>query len=221
MNQKLYLSATLERATRIDAAGVLRGVAVITEGPARGHLDRKSGKPIHIDRASLESIRKCAAEYADGLKVKMTHDGEVGDIVGVLREFRIEGTVLRADFHLLKTTPHRGYILEIAQTMPDQFGLSVAFRGVHEVRGNLAMARCEEIFSADLVSEPAANRSLFSKPRTRRSASTPAKFEHLVAAFTATLGSKTEAIRFCVSAYPREHHNFIFRTNEGGERISL
>lgn len=156
--QDLFQLATALGRGEIDAAaGVVRGVAVITEGPARGHFDRKSGNQIMVDSATLESIAKCAAEYKDGLKVKMTHDGDAADIVGVLRNFHVDGKTLRADFHLLQSTPHRAYILEIAAEMPESFGLSVAFSGVREIVGKYAMARCSEIFSADLVSEPAAN----------------------------------------------------------------
>lgn len=142
----------------IDAeAGVIKGVAVITEGPALGHTDFGTGLPIFADATTLREVHACASAFEGGLKVKMTHGGDAADIVGVLRDFRIDGPVLRADFYSLKTTPHRDYIFEIAETVPHAFGLSIAFSGERDVVGEQAMARCAEIYSADLVSEPAAN----------------------------------------------------------------
>jgi hypothetical protein len=133
-------------------AGIIRGVAVVTEGVAKGH-------GVFIDAETIRQVKACAETYAGGLKVKMNHSGGAGDIVGFLREFRIDGTKLLADLHLLTTTPHRGYVLEIAKTIPDTFGLSIAFAGVSEKQGGKNFARCTEIFSADLVDEPAANPS--------------------------------------------------------------
>ena len=145
-------------APSIDAeAGTIKGVAVITEGPALGHTDFGTGLPIFADATTLAEVLACASQFEGGLKVKMTHGGDAADIVGVLRNFQIDGTVLRADFQSLKTTPHRAYIFEIAETLPHAFGLSIAFSGEREIVGEQAMARCAEIYSADLVSEPAAN----------------------------------------------------------------
>jgi hypothetical protein len=138
-------------AGKIDAAaGVIYGVSLATEGPARGH-------GVHCDRTTLEQLRECARAYSGGLKVKMTHRGDAGDIVGFLSNLRIEGKKLLGDLHLLESYEKRAYILELATKIPDTFGLSVAFSGPTEERGGLGFARCTEIYSCDLVSEPAAN----------------------------------------------------------------
>lgn len=135
----------------VDAeAGVIRGVSVISMGAAKGH-------GLQIDRTTLEQVKACAETYAKGLKVKMSHAGDVGDIVGFLSAFRIEGDKLLADLTLLKNSQFRGYVLELAATIPDTFGLSIAFSGPVETQGDMRFARCTEIYSADLVSEPAAN----------------------------------------------------------------
>jgi hypothetical protein len=150
--------ALVDSLAAVDAEnGVIRGVAVITEGPARGHFDWETGKPLHADAETLREVMECAKTYVGGLKVKMNHGSGVGDIVGRLDNFRIEGTVLRADFMALATSAQRGYIFEIAQTMPDAFGLSISFSGKPKVGDKLAFARCAEIYSADFVDEPAAN----------------------------------------------------------------
>lgn len=96
---------------RVDAkGGVIFGVAVITEGPALGH-------GMLVDVTTLEQVKACAEAYKGGLKVKMNHWSTVNDIVGYLQGFRIDGQVLRADLHLLKSAPTRDYVLELASTI--------------------------------------------------------------------------------------------------------
>lgn len=143
--------------------GILYGVAVITEGPALGH-------GMLVDATTLEQVKACAETYRGGLKVKMDHWSTVNDIVGYLRNFRIEENVLRADLQLLNSAPTREYVLELAETIPDTFGLSIAFAGVDERSQSesgmeIVLARCAEIYSADLVDDPAANPTgLFAAP---------------------------------------------------------
>lgn len=139
--------------SKIDAeAGVIRGVSLITVGPALGH-------GVAIDRKTLEQVKTAAELYTGGLKVKLDHSGGAGDIIGYIDTMRIEGDKLLGDLHLLQSSPHRTYILEIAQRIPDTFGLSIAFSGPSEVDSDkkTILQRCSEIYSVDLVSEPAAN----------------------------------------------------------------
>jgi hypothetical protein len=139
--------------SKIDAeAGVIRGVSLITVGPALGH-------GVAIDRKTLEQVKTAAELYTGGLKVKLDHSGGAGDIIGYIDTMRIEGDKLLGDLHLLQSSPHRTYILEIAQRIPDTFGLSIAFSGPSEVGSDkkTILQRCSEIYSVDLVSEPAAN----------------------------------------------------------------
>ena len=139
--------------SKIDAEnGVIRGVSLITVGPALGH-------GVAIDRKTLEQVKTAAELYTGGLKVKLDHSGGAGDIIGYIDTMRIEGDKLLGDLHLLQSSPHRTYILEIAQRIPDTFGLSIAFSGPSEVGSDkkTILQRCSEIYSVDLVSEPAAN----------------------------------------------------------------
>ena len=141
----------------IDAqAGIIRGVSLITKGPALGH-------GVMIDEVTLSQVKTAAEQYSGGLKVKLDHSGGAGDIVGYIDALRIDGDKLLGDLHLLQTSPHRGYILEIAERIPDTFGLSIAFSGPSERAkdGVTTLQRCSEIYSVDLVSEPAANPSGF------------------------------------------------------------
>ena len=172
----IRFAASFRALASIDAAaGIIRGVSVITEGEAKGH-------GMLIDAATLAQVKQCAETYAGGLKVKIStqrgHLGDVAEIVGFLTNFRIEwgkeramgdpqGQVqkLLADLHLLENSPHRAFIMELAEKVPDTFGLSISFSGPVERKDDAAFARCTEIYSADLVSEPAANPTgLFSLP---------------------------------------------------------
>ena len=197
-------------APRIDAsAGIIFGVSVITVGDAKGH-------GLKIDRTTLEQVKSCAERYKGGLKVKMTHAGDAGDFVGALRGFRIEGEQLRADLHLLRTAKQRDYVMEIAEKLPASFGLSIAFSGPTEDKNGLKLTRCMEIYSADLVAEPAANPGgLFaSGPQPSDAGKT---FEALVAKHTLTMG-KPAAIRHCVKTYSAAHQDFLRRSYEAQSR---
>jgi hypothetical protein len=150
MEQVITFSAS---AGVIDAeSGIIRGVSLITKGPALGH-------GVMIDDKTLAQVKTAAEQYAGGLKVKLNHSGGAGDIVGYIDALRISGEKLLGDLHLLQTSPHRAYILEIAERIPDTFGLSIAFSGPSEKSTDklTTLQRCSEIYSVDLVSEPAAN----------------------------------------------------------------
>jgi len=142
--------AALEGQIDTDAA-TIRSVSVITVGEARGH-------GMLVDSTTLEQVKAAAETYAGGLKVKTDHFSGFNQIVGTLKNFRIEGDQLRADLFLLKNHEATPRILEMAELMPDTFGLSISFSGQHEeADGDTVFARCSEIYSADLVDAPAAN----------------------------------------------------------------
>jgi len=174
---------------RVDReSGVIYGVAVITEGPALGH-------GMFVDTTTLAQVMEQAKTYAGGLKVKLDHTNSASEIVGYLTDFRVEGTTVRADLHLLRSSPRREYILELAETIPDTFGLSIAFSGTDEKIGENWFARCSEIYSADIVSEPAANPSgLFQVGETQPTPIPDMNPEDLKAALDAALAPILERI---------------------------
>ena len=181
---------------RVDRAeNVIRGVAVITKGPALGH-------GMFVDETTLAQVVEQAKTYAGGLKVKLDHTASASEIVGYLSEFRVDGTTVRADLHLLRSSPRREYILELAETIPDTFGLSIAFSGTDEKVGENWFARCTEIYSADIVSEPAANPSgLFQAGDTTQPTSsdmTPEEIQAAIAAAIAPLVEKIAALEAAV-----------------------
>jgi hypothetical protein len=132
--------------------GVLSGVSVITEGVAKGH-------GVYIDAQTLLEVKACAETHPDGVQVKIDHGTGFSSIVGVLKNFRIEGPKLLADLHLLKTHEEFETIVEIARAMPGSVGLSISFSGGVEDIDGKNYARCVELYSVDFVDRPAANPS--------------------------------------------------------------
>jgi hypothetical protein len=129
---------------------IIEGVSVISVGEAKGH-------GLFVDRITLQEVKACAESYAGGVKVNLDHGAGIKDIVGFCDNFRIIGEKLVADLNLLKNAERKDYVLEIAEKLPDTFGISIAFSGpVREIDGK-RFASCEELYSADLVQTPAAN----------------------------------------------------------------
>jgi hypothetical protein len=129
---------------------VIEGVSVISVGEAKGH-------GLFVDAQTLREVKACAETYAGGVKVNLDHGAGIRDIVGFCDNFRIIGEKLVADLNLLQNAERREYVLEIAEKLPDTFGISIAFSGpVREIDGK-RFASCEELYSADLVQTPAAN----------------------------------------------------------------
>ncbi|MBV8121498.1 MAG: hypothetical protein JO081_16350 [Alphaproteobacteria bacterium] len=138
----------------------MTGVSMVTIGPVLGH-------GVYADQKTLESVLECAGTYEGGLKVKFEHDTGAKDIVGVLKDYRIDADRLRGDLHLLKNSPHFDHLMEMAELMPASFGLSISFSGNYETielgeadqAVKIQAMRCKEIYSCDVVDNPAANPS--------------------------------------------------------------
>lgn len=167
---------------------IIRSVSVITVGEARGH-------GMQVDDETLQQVKAAAETYAGGLKVKTDHFSGFNQIVGTLKNFVIDGDQLRADLYLLKAHDATERILEMAQLMPDTFGLSISFSGSHEESGDTTFARCSEIYSADLVDAPAANPTgLFSaKVDSGKKAMDEKQFSEALAAALAPINEKLSA----------------------------
>lgn len=135
----------------IDAeAGTITGVSIITKGAVRGWN-------VMADDTTLEQVKKCALEFTNGVKVKLNHYSGVEGIIGTLKNFRIKGKKLLADFTLMKSHPQFSYLIELCETMPEDIGFSISFSGESEEKNNMLYARCRELYSIDLVDQPAAN----------------------------------------------------------------
>lgn len=138
--------------------GILFGVSVISLGEAKTH-------DLLVDDTTLNQVVELGRAFKDGLKVRMNHPSAatgstVQSIIGTLKNFRKESDRVRADLHLLKSDEHFEKLLEMAEKMPENFGLSISYSGLPED----VMVRCSEIYACDLVDSPAANPTgLFSK----------------------------------------------------------
>lgn len=134
----------------------LMGVSVLTTGTAKGHN-------LQIDQTTLEQVKKCAEQFKGGLKVNENHGAGIGDIIGKLTNFRIEESgsdkKLIADLTFLKSRQDRAkYYMDLASEIPDAFGISISFSGESQRNGqDFDLARCSELYSADLVQHPASN----------------------------------------------------------------
>jgi hypothetical protein len=145
-----FAAATDSKVNR--EGGIIEGVSVITVGVAKGH-------GMLVDGTTLEQVKACAEQFSDGVQVKVNHGTGFDAIVGVLRNFRIDGQKLIADLHLLRNHEKREHVLDVAEEMPGSVGLSISFSGETETINGKDYARCDELYSVDFVSRPAANPS--------------------------------------------------------------
>jgi hypothetical protein len=148
---RLDLQTAEFRATsRIDAAGLVTGVSVMTVGEAEGH-------DVWVDQHTLETVRRTAAQFAGGVKTKAEHSYGLDKIIGACRNFRLDGSQLRADLQLIRSHPAYNFIRELIEKQPSTFGLSISFSYVPEKIDNKVFVRVEDLYSVDLVERPACN----------------------------------------------------------------
>jgi hypothetical protein len=122
--------------SRVDAEnGVLSGIRVITKGEAKGH--NFMGEPIIIDDTTLDEVVSASATFADGVPVKLAHGTDIEELVGSIRNIVKDGDCVRGDLYLLKSHENYATIIEMAETMPSNFGISISFQNAPEaVYGN-------------------------------------------------------------------------------------
>ena len=129
-------------------ANKLNGVSILTVGEARGHN-------LTIDQTSLEQALK-VAQSMKRIKVTMGHGAPVTGILGYIDNFSIKGDRLLGDLNLFNTNEAQ-FVEQLAQVLPEGFGISLTFSGVPEIMGSERFARVTEIYDCSIVSEPAAN----------------------------------------------------------------
>ena len=130
---------------------VIKGVSLITCGcEAEGHN-------LQVDDETVGKLFQLAKERGK-VPVNLDHGTGIEKMNGFVTNFRMDGDKLRGDWHLLKNHSETPLMLERASTMPDCFGLSVAFKGQGvEVAPGKKAARAERLLSVDCVTRPAAN----------------------------------------------------------------
>lgn len=136
----------------------IRDVSLCTMGEAKGH-------GCLIDQTTLEQLLECSKKFRNGVRANLGHFTGTENAFGYIDNIRINGKKLLGDLHLFEEHPDFKLTLRQIQTIPDTIGFSVAFEGDDETReedvngekASMRYARCEELFSVDLVTEPAAN----------------------------------------------------------------
>ena len=129
-------------------ANKLNSVSILTVGEARGHN-------LKIDQTSLQQALK-VAQSMKRIKVTMGHGAPVTGILGYIDNFSIKGDRLLGDLNLFNTNEAQ-FVEQLAQVLPEGFGISLTFSGVPEIMGAERFARVTEIYDCSIVSEPAAN----------------------------------------------------------------
>lgn len=122
----------------------LLGVSVLTLGPAIGH-------DMYIDTEGLKAALRCLQKRGS-VKLVTRHNGDVADIIGSVKNFRIDGDQIKGDAELI-SHPSKAHVMEAAQKLPNSFGLSV-----EADFGDRPGFRPVDIDAIALVPRPAANR---------------------------------------------------------------
>jgi len=155
----------------IDAEnGIIRKCSLIKIGAADGHFD-KEGRQETVDEKTLTQVYEYC-QQAESVKVKLDHGSGVLSTVGYVKNFSIENGKVVGDFHIYETADEKNRILEVAAKNPHHMGMSLEFEGQDEVKGDKAFSRCSRVLTVALVSDPAANTSLFSAIKTETKTNT-------------------------------------------------
>ena len=150
----------LKSSNHVDAAsGTIRKVSLISLGEARGHKDEK-GRKIFVDETTLEQVFAFCRQEGT-IKVKTDHGSGVLSTIGYLDSFSQEPTRVVGNLHIYDAEPDAPRIFEIAAKNPTHLGISLEFTGLDEVDDRRCLARCDEVITAALVSDAAANKSLY------------------------------------------------------------
>ena len=124
-------------------------VSVITAGPALGH-------GIQIDATTLSMVAGLGND-ASPVKVFPDHEETVRDLIGAMKNFRVEGDQVKADLELIAEHPLSNYYSRILEIFPETLGFSISWEGSLEQVGEDQICRPSSILSVDLVSRAAAN----------------------------------------------------------------
>lgn len=183
-----FVSADVDTDKIDEANAIIRGVSVITSGLiARGH-------DLEVDNVTLQQMLAKAQEKGQ-VPVKVDHKSGAAAVCGFLANFRIEGTKLKADWHLLESHPQKAQILEVARRMPRGVGLSASFISPAQPEKTAAgrtAARCDELISVDYVTLPAANPDGLLSAVVDTSETTPMKLDpETLAAIQAAVAEAT------------------------------
>jgi hypothetical protein len=135
------------------AGNTIKGISLIQEGPAIGH-------GVWVDSTTLSQVRKAAVSMGR-VKAKLNHWSGIQDTVGFYDNFRLRGGKLIADLTLFESHQGKDALLEMIETIPNAFGVSIMFAAEspeYDKKHDRYNTRVRELYSADFVDTPAANR---------------------------------------------------------------
>jgi len=151
-----------------EGSGILQKVVVAQAGKVKSYFEE-------IDAETLAQIVALGNAKENGVKARFGHpnmcSSAFGTYIGRFKNFQVDGDKVTGDLHLdtvCKNAPAGNlydYILNMAKKNPDMFGASMAFIPAEpEVgTGEFPLVRIEELLATDLVDDPAATNSLFSR----------------------------------------------------------
>ncbi len=157
-------------------AGVIKGLSVITEGPALTH-------GFEIDEVFASQLVKAGESFGrKGVKSRFGHpsflSGSEGRFLGSVVNFRKDGQQVRADLMLSKAAESsplgnlKAHLLDLAEHDPEKFGMSIVFdddepefrrnKDGKRTRGRDGeplppLVRLARLDAVDFVDSPAAN----------------------------------------------------------------
>jgi hypothetical protein len=129
-----------------------------------------------VDQTTLKEVYDCCCEMGS-VKVKVDHGSGILSTIGFVDGFGLGEGKVTANLHIYDAEPQAQRIFEIAEKNPQHMGISLEFLGVdqEDPMEKCSYARCTEVLTAALVSDPAANASLFSIPTPLDANHSPAK----------------------------------------------
>ena len=151
-----------------EGSGVLQKVVVAQTGKVKSYFEE-------IDAVTLSQIVALGNARENGVKARFGHpnmcSSAMGTYIGRFKNFSLDGDKVTGDLHLdtvCRSSPAGNlydYILSMAKKNPDMFGASMAFIPGEPVQGpgEFPLVRIEELLATDLVDDPAATNSLFSR----------------------------------------------------------
>lgn len=128
------------------------------------------GRESRNGREYSEPAMHQAAKLYEGMRVNIDHPDRkdpgaergLAERFGLLKNVRVEGDGAYGDLHYLESHPLAGMVLEMAERMPESFGLSHNAQGKEaKTRGKRVVESVESVRSVDIVGEPATTAGLF------------------------------------------------------------
>lgn len=148
--EEFTLSEGFTVKTGTIAGDTIKGVAVLQAQSKHGY------------RYSKEALEQ-ATKMFEGVPVYANHkDGkrEIQEMIGVLREAKLDGGVVRANLTVIR--PTGDWFLDAASKAPDNVGLSLEGRGRRARRGAEEVVKSvSKITRVAVVDQPATNKNLY------------------------------------------------------------